>query len=66
VVSSLGVYGDKVTIPLEARWDGGQIAVVGSLKIAFADYDITPPSLGPATVGDDGTIELQLLFAPSA
>ena len=56
----------EVTIPLEARWDGGQIAVVGSLGIAFADYDITPPSLGPATVGDNGTIELQLLFAPSA
>ncbi len=56
----------EVTIPLEARWDGGQIAVVGTLKIAFADYDITPPSLGPATVGDTGTIELQLVFAPSA
>lgn len=55
----------EVTIPLEARWDGGQIAVVGSLRVAFGDYDITPPSLGPATVGDNGTIELQLLFAPS-
>lgn len=56
----------EVTIPLEARWDGGQIAVVGSLDIAFADYEITPPSLGPATVGDNGTIELQLLFVPAA
>ena len=56
----------EVTIPLQARWDGRQIAVVGSLDIAFEDYQITPPSLGPATVGDNGTIELQLLFVPTA
>jgi polyisoprenoid-binding protein YceI len=56
----------EVTFPLQARWDGGQIAVVGSLEIAFADFDIVPPSLGPATVGDRGTIELQLVFVPSA
>jgi polyisoprenoid-binding protein YceI len=55
----------EVTFPLQARWDGGQIAVVGSLEIAFADYDIVPPSLGPANVGDRGTIELQLVFVPS-
>jgi polyisoprenoid-binding protein YceI len=55
----------EVTLPIEARWDEGQIVVVGSLGVAFADYDITPPSLGPATVGDNGTIELQLLFAPA-
>ena len=55
-----------VRVPLETRWDGGQISVVGSLEIAFADYDITPPSLGPATVEDHGTIELQLVFAPAA
>jgi polyisoprenoid-binding protein YceI len=55
-----------VTLPLEARWDGGQISVVGSLEIAFADFDITPPSLGPATVEDHGTMELQLVFVPGA
>lgn len=55
----------EVTFPLQARWDGGQIAVVGSLEIAFADFDIVPPSLGPATVGDRGTIELQLVFVPA-
>jgi polyisoprenoid-binding protein YceI len=54
-----------ITFPLEARWDGGQISVVGSQEIAFADYDITPPSLGPATVEDHGTIELQLVFRPA-
>lgn len=60
-----GVTG-PVTVPLEARWDEGRIAVVGSLELAFADFDITPPSIGPATVEDHGTIELQLVFAPSA
>lgn len=54
-----------VTFPLEARWDGGQISVVGSQEIAFADYGITSPSLGPATVEDHGTIELQLVFVPT-
>ncbi len=44
----------------------GQIAVVGSLKIEFTDYGIVPPSLGPARVGDNGTIELELVFVPSA
>jgi polyisoprenoid-binding protein YceI len=55
----------SVTVPLEARWDGGRIAVVGSLAITFADYDITPPSIGPATVEDHGTMELQLVFVPA-
>lgn len=55
-----------VTFPLQARWDAGQIVVVGSLEIALADYEITPPSIGPATVEDHGTIEFQLLFGPSA
>jgi hypothetical protein len=55
-----------VTFPLEGRWDGGQIAVVGALDIDFADYDITPPSIGPATVEDQGTIELQLVFVPAS
>jgi polyisoprenoid-binding protein YceI len=56
----------EVTFPLEARWDAGQIVVVGSLEVAFDDYEITAPSIGPATVGDNGTIELQLVFVPSA
>jgi polyisoprenoid-binding protein YceI len=56
----------EVTFPLEGRWDGGQIAVVGALDIDFADYDISPPSIGPATVEDQGTIELQLVFVPAS
>jgi polyisoprenoid-binding protein YceI len=55
-----------VTFPIQARWESGRIAVVGSLEIDFADFDITAPSLGPATVEDHGTIELQLVFVPAA
>ncbi|HXY71199.1 MAG TPA: YceI family protein [Actinomycetota bacterium] len=55
----------SVSIPLQARWSGDQIQVVGSLPIVFADYGITPPSIGPVTVQDHGTMELQLVFAKS-
>ena len=51
-----------VRIPLQARWTGNQIQVVGSLPVVFADYGITPPSIGPVTVQDHGTMELELVF----
>ena len=56
----------SVRIPLQARWEGDQIQVVGSLPIVFADYGITPPSIGPVTVQDHGTMELELVFTKSA
>lgn len=52
----------SVNIPLEARWSGDQIQVAGSLPVLFADYGITPPSVGPVTVQDHGTMELALTF----
>jgi polyisoprenoid-binding protein YceI len=51
-----------VTIPLEARWNGEVIDVSGSLQIALADFDITPPERDFVSVADTGTIELQLTF----
>jgi polyisoprenoid-binding protein YceI len=53
----------KVTIPLQGRWDGTTIQVVGSLPITMSDYGITPPT-SPiiAEVDDHGTLELQLFF----
>lgn len=52
-----------VTIPLEGRWDGKQVQVVGHLPIAFADYGITAPSApAVASVDDHGEMELQLFF----
>ena len=56
----------SVEIPLQARRSGKTIDVVGSLEIAFADYDIVAPSFaGFVTVDDQGTIELQLTFVPA-
>jgi polyisoprenoid-binding protein YceI len=56
----------SVRIPLQARRTGDTIEVVGSVEIAFADYDIVAPSFGGfVTVDDHGTIELQLTFVPA-
>jgi polyisoprenoid-binding protein YceI len=52
-----------VTIPLQAQLDGNQIKVLGNLTIVFADWGIPNPSLGPASVGDRGTLEILLAFA---
>jgi polyisoprenoid-binding protein YceI len=55
-----------VAIPIQARRTGDTIEVVGSVEIAFADYDIVAPSFGGfVTVEDHGTIELQLTFVPA-
>jgi polyisoprenoid-binding protein YceI len=59
-----GVTND-VTVPVKARWTSSGIQVIGSLDIAFADYDIDPPRFGPVNVGDDGTIEFRLVFVRS-
>jgi polyisoprenoid-binding protein YceI len=53
-----------VTVPLQARWDGDTIEVVGSLPIKLADYAITPPDTGVVKVDDHGSMELSLVFAP--
>jgi polyisoprenoid-binding protein YceI len=52
-----------VTIPLEGRWDGRQVQVVGTLPIAFSDYRISAPTApAVASVDDHGEMELQLFF----
>jgi polyisoprenoid-binding protein YceI len=54
----------KVTIPLDARWDGKAIQVVGTLPVVFGDYDITAPS-SPlvASIDDHAEMEFRLFFA---
>jgi polyisoprenoid-binding protein YceI len=55
-----------VTIPLEGRWDGRQVQVVGTMPIAFSDYGITAPTApAVASVDDHGEMELQLFFTKS-
>jgi polyisoprenoid-binding protein YceI len=52
-----------VTVHLEARWDGQSVQVIGDFPIRFADYGITPPSIGGfVTVAGEGHAELQLFF----
>lgn len=56
----------RVTFPLEGRWDGETVQVVGKIPIRFADYGITPPSIGGfVTVADKGRMEIQLFFLKS-
>lgn len=52
-----------VTIEMQGRYDGKNVQVVGSLPIAFSDYDITAPTApAVASVDDNGEMELQLFF----
>ena len=53
----------RVTIPLEGRWDGTDVQVVGHLPIVMGDYSITPPTApAVASVDDHGEMEFQLFF----
>jgi polyisoprenoid-binding protein YceI len=59
------------TQPIEVRLSsqrvGDQIELVGSARIAFADFDIEPPSIaGFVTVEDEGTLEFKLRLRPPA
>jgi polyisoprenoid-binding protein YceI len=52
-----------VTIPLQGRWDGKQVQVVGHMPIAFEDYGVSAPTApAVASVDDHGEMELQLFF----
>lgn len=52
-----------VAIPLEARWTGDTLEVIGSLDVVFADFEIETPSIGGfVSVEDEGTMELRLLL----
>ena len=65
VTGDLTLHGvtKSVTIPLEGRWDGKQVQVIGELDVKLADYGITAPSGGAiASIDDSGTLELQLTF----
>jgi polyisoprenoid-binding protein YceI len=52
-----------VTIPLTAERNGNSFAVDGTIVVTFADYGIDNPSAGPAQVGDEGELEVLLVFA---
>jgi polyisoprenoid-binding protein YceI len=54
-----------ITVPLDARWNGDTIDVVGTAPIVLADYNITPPDTGVVKVDDHGSLELSLTFRKS-
>jgi polyisoprenoid-binding protein YceI len=57
---------NAVEIPVEGRWDGKQVQVVGSLPILFADYGMEPIDIaGFVSTDDHGEMEFQLFFAPT-
>jgi polyisoprenoid-binding protein YceI len=54
---------NRVEIPIEGRWDGTFIQVVGSLPIVFADYGMEAPSAPiVASIDDEGEMEFQIFF----
>jgi polyisoprenoid-binding protein YceI len=52
-----------ITFDLKARRNGAQLEVNGTIPITFSDYEISNPSGGPASVGDNGDLEFLLAFA---
>lgn len=57
----------EVVIPIEAQLvNGDRIALVGSIPIVFADYDVDTPSAAiVVSLQDDGIMEFQLLMTRS-
>jgi len=53
----------RVVFPLRARWTVDSLEVIGSLRIAFADYRIRRPKFGPVlSVSKHAKIEVHLSF----
>jgi polyisoprenoid-binding protein YceI len=53
----------RVSIPVEGRWDGRDIQVIGNLHVVFADYGIeAPTSPAVASIKNEGEMEFQIFF----
>lgn len=52
----------SLAIPVEARWNGATIDVVGAAPITLADYGITTPSTPIVSVAGTGSLEIQLIL----
>ena len=53
----------SVELPLTAKLSGDTFQVLGEYTIVYDDWEIPNPSGGPASVGDDGLLELLVIFA---
>ena len=68
-VGTLTMHGvtRTVQLPLQGRWDGNTLQVVGRLPVNFAEFNIQPPSVaGFVTVQNQGQVELNLVFQRAA
>ena len=52
-----------VQVTIEARRNGGNIEVVGSIPVKFSDYGIDNPSTAAVTTQDNGVVEVSLIFS---
>ncbi|MEL7978235.1 YceI family protein [Isoptericola sp. F-RaC21] len=55
-----------VEVPAQVAADGDGVQVVGSVPVSFADYDVTPPSLGFVSVDDHGAVEFSVRLERSS
>lgn len=55
----------SVDITLNVKRSGASIDVNGEIPVTFADYSIPNPTFGPASVGNNGTLEVLLVFTKS-
>ncbi|MEE9413947.1 MAG: YceI family protein [Acidimicrobiales bacterium] len=53
---------NSVDVAIDAQLLSGEIEVVGSIDVIFADFGINNPSNGVVTVRDEGKVEFQLIF----
>lgn len=51
-----------VTIPLEGRYTGDRLEIVGSITIVFAEWDIPNPSRPGIDTEDEGVLEVLLVL----
>lgn len=55
---------NQVEMPIEAQLVDGTVALVGSVELTFADYDVeVPTSPAVLSVSDTGTLEVQLILS---
>jgi polyisoprenoid-binding protein YceI len=53
-----------VTIPIQARLNGSQVEIAGSISFPFSEFGMTPPSIGGfVTVQDNATMEFDIKLA---
>lgn len=65
-VGDLTIHGvtKSVSIPLQGQLTNGQVVVVGSLDLVFADFSIQQPrAVSVLSVENHGLLELQLIFS---